>query len=32
MSRPTYCRTTGQRIALCNCLRCRPANEKEAKE
>ncbi|OPE11700.1 hypothetical protein IPC730_14000 [Pseudomonas aeruginosa] len=24
MNRPTICRTTGQRIGLCKCFRCRP--------
>jgi len=24
MNRPTYCRTTGQRIGECKCLRCTP--------
>jgi hypothetical protein len=27
MNRPTYCRTTGQRIGDCVCLRCTPPKE-----
>ena len=27
MNAPTYCRTTGQRIGTCRCLRCTPPPE-----
>ena len=27
MNAPTYCRTSGQRIGSCKCLRCTPAEE-----
>ena len=29
MNAPTYCRTTGQRIGLCYCLRCKPVKESD---
>lgn len=30
MNRPTYCRTTGQLIGTCTCLRCQPPKQQEA--
>lgn len=27
MNAPTYCRTSGERIGICKCLRCTPAKE-----
>lgn len=27
MNAPTYCRTTGQRVGTCQCLRCKPVQE-----
>lgn len=32
MSRPTYCRTSGERIGSRKCLRCQPANQDKAQE
>lgn len=30
MIRPVYCRTSGQRIGICTCLRCQqPANKEK---
>ncbi len=29
MSRPTYCRTSGERIADCRCFRCQQPMTKE---
>lgn len=27
MNTPTYCRTTGERIGSCKCLRCTPPDK-----
>ncbi len=32
MNRPTYCRTTGERIGTCDCYRCRPIAPAKPKE
>jgi hypothetical protein len=29
MNAPTYCRTSGQRIGSCKCLRCTPITPKD---
>lgn len=32
MNRPTYCRTSGEKIGSCKCLRCEPARQDKTKE
>lgn len=32
MNRPTYCRTSGQPVGECRCIRCRPAHKDKTKE